>query len=384
MKRARVLSYAKLLLIPVALAGAFVFWRSRAHEPARALVERGLVRREAMGTGTVESDERVAVAFTAPGRITSLNVDEGDRVSAGQLLATLDVEEAERQVVVARASESHASLSIERGHADVSRAEVALDAAAKELARTSALVASGAVSVAALDAAVEHHGRAEAELRVAAALLKQASAGTEVARAARRREARRVDDGRVVSPFDGVVLSRLHAVGDVVSPGTTVLVIASTEKVLVRAWIDETALPSLREDGEAAVFVRSEPSRSLRGRVDRIGLEADRQTHEVLVDVELLERPTRLAFGQRADVALLLERRDSVVRAPRPFCDVGAGTCLIERDARVERAAISVGLVGDEWLEVTGGLSPGDVLLAPKDPAGRLEVGSRVRGAGGS
>jgi RND family efflux transporter MFP subunit len=370
---------AKPVVLAAGIGTAVLAWRGRPMPARAASVDRGSVSAETVGTGTIEGDDVVSIAFTASGRIASLEVDEGAHVVAGQFLGTLDTSDANRQLAVARASEGLAATSIAKAKTDVARARVTRDAASKELERTLALRASDAASGVQVDDDKERFDRAEAELSGALVAVTQAGATTVVARETSSLQSRRLDDGRLTSPVDGVVVKRAHAVGDVVGNGVTVFTVISTKKIRARAWIDETALAALREGGEARVVLRSQPDRPLRGRVERVGLEADRQTHEVLVDVELLERPPRLAFGQRVDVFLTIDARADVTRAPLGFCDVGAGSCLVEREGRVSRASVKFGLVGAEFAEIGAGLAPGDVLLAPLPDGAPLSLGRRVK-----
>ena len=74
MSAARILSFAKPALLIAVFAGALVAWRRRPVDAQRALVDVGEVRLEASGTGTLESDNRVVVAFTVGGRLASLAV----------------------------------------------------------------------------------------------------------------------------------------------------------------------------------------------------------------------------------------------------------------------------------------------------------------------
>ncbi len=379
--KGRLRAAAKLLIGAAVVATAGVAWSERPVRVRAASVDRGEVRLEAIGVGTIESDEIVTLAFVAPGRVATLRVDEGDRVRAGDVLATLDVADQTRQIGVARAGEGAATTVIARVQADVSRAQAGRDAAHKDLDRARALRVDGSIAEATLDAAVERADRAEADLAAAIAAVTQAKAAAFAAREGTGLAARRLDDGRLASPVDGVVLERKHVVGDVVGAGTAVIVVASTRKVRARAWIDETVLGALREGAEAQVELRSAKGSPVRGRVERIGAQADRQTHEVLVDVELVERPARLAFGQRADVAIGLDRRADVARVPAGFCDVAGQSCFVLREGRAARVSATFGLAGGDVVEVISGLAPGDVVIAAAPGAGPIAEGRRVRRA---
>ena len=372
-----------LALLAALSAGGVAVAKTRPVAPRSSPVTAGPVERGAVGTGTLETEAQVSAAFTVAGRITAIRVNEGDVVRAGDVLASLDDGEQDQQLAVARRGVELASASLARSDADIARARTVLEAARTDVRRVDALFASSAVSAAERDAVHERADRAEAELAAATATRRQGEGGVVVARQTVRLNARRLDDTTLRSPFDGVVVKRLHEPGDVVSPGSVVLVVASTRKIWARVWMDETVLHELREGQEARVILRGGDGRIHRARLDRVGLEADRQTHELLVDVELVERPSRLVFGQRVDAFVVLETRPRATRVRQGACDVTASRCLVARHGRVEAADVSFGLTGNEWVEVTAGLAEGDVVLSPTVPGEALPLGRRVALASG-
>lgn len=298
-----------LLLVLGSLgAGGVLYSQLRPVQAPSALVEPGPVLREASGTGTLESQAQVNVAFTVAGRIGGVRVREGQQVRAGDELAWLDPREPRQQLVVARRSVEAATVSLERSEADIRRAQVNLEAAQRDVQRMEALFEGGAATLANREAAQERLARAQAELDAAKATRQHGRSNVELARASLEVQAQRTGETMLRSPLDGGVVRQLHEPGDVIAPGQPVLVLASSEKVLARIWLDETVLHLLEEGQEARVVLRGEPSRSYRARVDAIAAEVDRQTHELLVDLELLERPERIAFGQRVDGFIPLER----------------------------------------------------------------------------
>lgn len=264
---------------------------------------------EVIGTGTLESEQTVGLGFRVAGRLRGLSVDQGDRVAAGQLLGRLDADEARGQLALATAGQDLAASAVARAAADVRQLEASLELASKDRDRIRDLAESGIASRSVLDEAEARWAEAQARLQAARAALQQAEGA--VVQARRAVEVRQVTlaDQELRSPVEGLIVRRHQEVGDVLAAGTPVFTLVSTRKLWLRAWVDETALASLREGQEARVVFRSEPGRSYRGRVDRVGHESDRQTHELLADVELLERPQRLAMGQRADVFVQAGRR---------------------------------------------------------------------------
>ena len=116
------------------------------------------------------------------------------------------------------------------------------------------------------------------------------------------------------------------------------------------------------------------------GKVDRVGRESDRQTHELLVDVLLAAVPPRIAIGQRSDTWIEVGRRTGVVRVPLSFVRRGADgatSCWVDRDGRVSTTPVVLGVAGIDLVEVTSGLAAGDVVLAALEPAIDLPAGRR-------
>jgi HlyD family secretion protein len=350
--------------------------------PARtAPVEKGDVVREVFGRGTVESRREVELGFDVVGRIADILVDEGDRVKLGQVVAHLAPETFAADVKSASSGVAVAKAAIARLEAEERRAVAALDFAKSEVDRMRALSQSGSVSARDFDLAEQQHSLARAEVdRVRAA---HAEADRQISLASGTVEVRSVAAARavLVSPFDGLVIRRLRDPGDTVTVGTTVLRVVATDVLWSRAWIDEGALPALREKQPAHVRFGAEGPPGGAGHVDRIGREVDRQTHELLVDVLLEKPPSRVAIGQRADVWIEVDRRRDVTRIPLAFLrrDPAGAHCYVDRGGRVARAPVSLGLVGTEHVEITAGLAPGDVVLDAVDPGAALPVGRRFR-----
>jgi multidrug efflux pump subunit AcrA (membrane-fusion protein) len=183
---------------------------------------------------------------------------------------------------------------------------------------------------------------------------------------------------RLRSPIAGFVVRRPRSVGDFAQVGLPVFRVADRQ-LRVRAWVDESRLAELTQGQMARVILRSEPDASYAGKVTRVAREADRQTHEVLVDVELTRAPERFAIGQRADVFIETAARADVVRVPMEFCTPTDKQCLIEREGRAALKAIEPGLIGSSFFEVRDGLSAGDRVVAPAQPGEAIPLDRRLR-----
>lgn len=350
--------------------------------PARSLVaDRGPVIERVHGRGTIESERESELGFDLVGRLSSVEVDEGDHVTLGQALARLELDQLAAELEAAASGVDAARASLRRLGTEERAARDAVASAEREERRVRELSDHGAAPTAELDAAADHARAARTALDRVLAQRTEATRGIEVARGGAAARETTVGRATLLSPFDGLVVRRLREPGDTVGVGSTVLRLVDPERLVARALVDEAALPSLAEGQPVEVRFPGDPETYL-ARLDRIGSEADRQTHELPVDV-VLERPfsRRVAIGQRVDVWIEVDRRPDAVRVPsEAIRREGLRTYVwLDREGRVAVADVEVGLVGEERVEVVAGLSEGDVVLLPPEPRGVLAVGRRWR-----
>ncbi|MCC7390623.1 MAG: efflux RND transporter periplasmic adaptor subunit [Phycisphaerales bacterium] len=345
------------------------------------VVSAGSVDSEVFGTGTLEPRVSAAVGPKVTGLITSVGVDQGDMVEAGDVLVTLEDTNQRLLVAVAEAELAAVRASIDRLIADRGRAEAVLAQARLTSERLTAAAAAGAAGAEEVDKSREAVAIAEAELARAAAALIEGHRRAAATESSLEYERARLQDMSVLAPFDGPVLRRDRDQGDVVTAGSVVLQLASLNEVWVTAWVDETELARLAVDQPARVVFRSEPETKYEGVVARIGRETDRETREVVVDVRVDGLPVNWAAGQRADVYILVDRRDGVTVLPAALALVREGKAgvWVDDDGAARWREITVGLRGRDAVEVVDGLAPGDtVLTASGGRSGSLRQGRRV------
>jgi HlyD family secretion protein len=342
-------------------------------------VDRGDVVREVFGRATIESRREVELGFDLVGRVSDVLVDEGDRVKLGQVVAhlapeqlTADVHAASSGIVLAKAAPARLA-------AEERRAQATLAFAEQEAVRMRALASSGVVSDRDLDLAEQQLALARADLERVHATQTEAQKQIAVATSTTESKTATVTRTALVSPFDGVVIRRFKDPGDTVVAGSTVLRVVAVDRLWARAAIDESALSDVGEGMPAEIALLGDANEPLRGSVDRIGREVDRQTHEVLVDVLLAQVPARLAIGHRADVHIELERRARVLRVPLAFLrrDTSGTYVFVDRDGRIARAPVQIGAMGRESVEVRSGLKLGETVLDARAPGGTLAIGRR-------
>jgi HlyD family secretion protein len=242
---------------------------------------------------------QVELGFRVAGRIQAMQLEEGETVDGGGVMASLDPRTFEDQL---RADEADVAAQdanlkkliagsraaeIARGRAVLEEAKAGQENAHAELARTERLVHDGALPQSTYDNALSASRQADA--RVASAdeslrLLVQGSRSEDIAAAratlavAQARVAAAqtaLDDTRLVAPADGVVVSRVHEPGAIVAPNDIVYVVSLTRSVWVRAYVSESELGKLHPGMGVEVVSDAAPSRPSRGHVGFISPTAE-------------------------------------------------------------------------------------------------------------
>jgi HlyD family secretion protein len=304
MNRKKVIPAVIVLLI-VAAAGSWWYLDNLGIQDANHLVLYGNV-------DIRETD----LAFNNSEHIDRLLVQEGDRVSKGQLVATLHRERLEAEVAVAEARVAAQRAAVTRleigsrpeevrqARANVAAARARLSDAQVTFTRTQDLSGKELISRQALDDAQTTLNTARADLEVAQQALVLAVEGPraediEEARAllkaseAQLTLAREVlKDTELYAPAAGVIRDRLLEPGDMVSPRTPVLTLALTDPVWVRAYASESYLGRLTPGMSAEVSTDSYPGKSYRGWIGFISPTAEFTPKTV----ETPELRTRLVY----------------------------------------------------------------------------------------
>jgi HlyD family secretion protein len=241
----------------------------------------------------------VELAFNASDRIATVEVEEGDAVKKGQLLATLETERLALAVDLARAQEDAqrqllARLEagsrpeeIARARAEVAALEAQATNAAQNWERVSKLGPEGVLTPERVDRAVAEKNATKAQLEAARQTLDLLVQGprqedTEAARAqlqalgaALALAKQNLAYARLYAPADGVVRTRVLEPGDMASPLRPVFTFALRDPLWVRAYVSEQDLGKVRPGMPARVTVDSYPDKAYEGWVGYISPTAE-------------------------------------------------------------------------------------------------------------
>ena len=265
-------------------------------EAERAGVKVEEVKPRALGetlvvTATIRPDQdRLArVAARIEGRITSVPAKLGDKVRAGQTLATLD------------------SVAVGEAHAALNQAQAELGIAEADFKRAQALIADEIIPR-------KDFLRAQAERDKAAAGVRAAADRLRLLGGAPGARGNAVSAFAVTAPFAGTVIEKKATLGELATPSEPMFSVADLSRVWIQANLPEAALAKIRIGANAKVSVPAYPNETFDGKVGHIGASLDKETRTVAARIEVANVDGRLKpeMFATATIDALGEKRDAI------------------------------------------------------------------------
>jgi membrane fusion protein, multidrug efflux system len=302
-------------------------------------------------SGSLEPEHAATVRAEVGGSVLRTNVDAGQRVKRGQLLAAID----DRAV-----RESHLS-----ARSSVRSAQTALDLARRNLERTERLEQAGALPERDLESARLDVTNAEGALADARARLTSA--------------AEQLEDTRVRAPFDGIVSERQADAGDVVQVGAALFSIVDPSRLRLEASVPADQIGRLRQ-GTEVEFTVTGVDRRITGQIERINPVVDSTTRQVRIYVSIPNLDRALVAGLFAEGRVATDTKRAVA-VPLTAVDSRGNTPkvhLIKR-GRVAESDVQLGVRDEaaELVELQAGVAAGDTVLLGS--AQGVTPGSRIQ-----
>ena len=321
------------------------------------------------------------------GYIRTINVDIGDRVHKGQVLAVLEIPELVAEVDEAQASVHHAEEEIQRAHSDVSRAEadsVALHANAERLTNTSK-ARPGLIAQQELDDATAKDRASQAQVDAAKSALAAAKQQLAVAQANQQHYSALSDYAKITAPYDGVVTWRFSDTGSLVQAGTStnsglpVVTLAQIDVLRLRIPVPESLTSKIRTGDTADVRVQA-TGEHFTGKVARFTNSLDPSTRTMQVEIDVPNPHYHLQPGMYAEVHLSANSVANALTVPIEAVkrsDDAASVLVIDAQNRVESRAVQLGVESSNNVEILSGLTQGEKVVVGN--LGAYQPGELVR-----
>jgi HlyD family secretion protein len=392
-------------------------------------------------SGKIQPKRLVNISADTPGRVVNLAVNEGDRVHVGQFLLQIDPKSLRSRVDSGAASVQAAEQSLEQMRQGIETAKVQLQQAQQTLARQQDLWRQQLTTREALDKALNDVKAAESAVQEREKQLRPQESRIAQERASLESARYDLSKVRIESPIDGIVTRRniqegeTAVVGTMNNAGTVLLTLADMGVIQAEVEVDETSVPSVQIGQQAKITIDAIPDRSFRGHVTEIGNSPIQQAGTAVaagstttqatnfkVVVVLDERvpEVRPGFTCTADITtatrknvvsvpipavavreLVYDANGQIVRQPKPERKNRPSTVepvasaqelkpgqtrketegvFVMRGGKAEFVPIKMGIAGDKFFEVLGGLQPGDeVITGPYNSVRGMADGDSVR-----
>jgi RND family efflux transporter MFP subunit len=330
--------------------------------------------------------QEVEVHAKVAGYVKTINVDVGDRVREGQLLAELEIPELKDEMTQDEASVNRSREEINRATADLERAESVHEMAHLGSNRLAAVLKQRPNLVAQqdIDEAQSRDKVAEAQVSTAKAAVAAARQQLAVAAAGQNKTRTLFAYARITAPFAGVVTRRYADSGAMIQAGTSsqtqampVVRLSQNSTLRLTMQVPESAVPRVRVGAVVDVKVQA-LDRTFQGKVARVSGKVTPDTRTMEAEVDVPNPTLDLVPGMYAYATIATDRSRGVIAPVQAVDrkDDKRTVLVVAANGRIESREISVGLEAPDQVEVRSGLREGELVVVGNRT--QLKPGMRV------
>jgi multidrug efflux pump subunit AcrA (membrane-fusion protein) len=309
--------------------------------------------------GTVQAETASTIGAKLLGTVTSVRVQEGDRVRMGDVLVTIDERQVSAQRQQAEAALAEARQMEQAAGATRDAATAGADLATATYHRYATLIAQESVSRQEFDdvnarfrQAQASLGQSEDRLKAAVQRVRQAEAALTSARVS-------AADAAVKAPFDAIVTAKIVDAGDLAVPGRPLLSLEKDGGHRVDIRLPEAYVGAVRPGQTAPICIGGTSQPPIEGVIDTVAPAADPETHSFLVKIRLPSRGD-LRSGMFARVEISVGESQLIAIPSTAIVHQGqlTGLFLLTSESTARFRLIRTGRsLGDDMIEVLSGLS---------------------------
>lgn len=334
--------------------------------------------------------QEIDVMAKVAGYVKKINVDVGDRVQEGQLLALIEVPEMADDQARAQSMLNRSQAELARAKDELQRTESSHTIAHLSYTRLAEVAKQrpGLIAQQEIDDAQSKDLVAEAQVSAAKSSVTAAEQQVQVSSAEVQKVKTLFEYTRVTAPFTGVITKRYADTGAMIQAGisssTQVMpVVKLSENSLLRLIlpVPESAVPTVHVGQQVEVRVPT-LGRSFLGRIARFSEKVSSATRTMETEVDVPNPNLVLVPGMYAEASLTLDHRNAVVTVPISAVDVGADetsgqVVVVTPENRIDIRKIQLGFQTETKFEVKSGLHEGDLVVTGNRSS--LRSGQEVR-----
>ena len=303
--------------------------------------------------------EEVILHAKVAGYVSKLNVDFGDQVKAGELLATLEVPELQADLVNAQAAEQKAEADYTNSHLIYTR----------------------------LDTVNREHPNlvAQQDLDTALANNQTAAAAIAAAKANVTKYQTIFDYTKITAPFDGVITHRYVDPGTLIQTGSAsdtqslpLVRVSDNYRLRLDFPVSVDYVKDIAQGDPVEVRVESDNNKTFSGKVTRFTRDVDEATRTMMVEIEVPNPDLTLVPGMYATVVLKVEKHANVLAVPIQAVSGGNNptVLVVNQSHEIEERPVKAGIETADQCEIVSGLQEGDLVVMGN--RSRLQPGQKV------
>ena len=337
------------------------------------LPERSELAREVELPGSIEALEQVTLYAKTAGYLKWIQVDIGDRVRKGQILAEIDVPEMAPEYAGAEAEIERAKANVTNAQADIERvkAELELKKITYERLKSIRDEDRDVMPQQQVDEAKAQFDVARAMVNVAESKIKVAQSEMAKAEAARARLSTLMEYTKIQAPFDGVVTKRHVDPGALIQQASSqtnvspVVTVARVETLRLFVDVTEADVPFIKRGIPVTLTVDAIPGETYRGACTRFATALDPKTRTMRTEIDIPNRNSVLRPGMFGRVKLDLERRKDALTVPAGalFTEAGKTYVYTVENGKAKRVEVKTGLDDGIHIEVISGLNGNEPII---------------------
>ena len=331
--------------------------------------------------GNIQAVTEAPILARSSGYVRKRNVDIGDRVKEGQVLAEIEAPELQQQIRQAKAAVDQAEAAVQQAQAALQQGQSNEALARVTAERWKKLLDRGVVSKQDNDNYQFQWSSQQANVQALGKAVNAARSSAGAAEANVARLTQLLDYQTVRAPFNGVITVRNIDVGALVNEGSTLLYrVAQTDRLRTYLNVPQVDAQSVRVGQTATLTIPDLPGRTFPGTVTRTSNALDPASRTLLVEVQLSNGGGQLVPGMYAQVDLSVPRKNPPIVIPGDTLVIradGPQVAVVAADGAVHFTKVQLGRDFGATLEVLSGLDEGQELAV--NPGDAIREGVKVK-----
>lgn len=352
-------------------------------------VNRGSIATEVEFPGSLKAKTEVVVYPKTGGRVASVNVNVGDKVSQGQVLYTLDTAELQANLQsqqaaleaananLAKTSDSSLAQQMSQAEQSLQKSQVRFNDAENNYGKMQKLYEAGAISKKELDDAKTQYDNASIDLnadqknlniiqdkigpqntRAAAAQVAQSMAGVNSVQI-------QINNARITSPVSGIVASKDVEVGQMASGQSGSVTVIDLTTVMAEITVPDKILGKIQLGQSIPVVISALENKEVTGVIETISPQANSKDNSYVVKIKIDNPNGELKSGMFAKVAVQAESKDNVLIVPNQAIKIENGVNYIYtvENSKIKKVSVNTGISNNKFTEVTGNIKENDEIL---------------------